>query len=217
MSRKNLYIIGARGFGRDFAWWCKTTPGVLDQYRLVGFLDDKADALDGFREYYPPIVGKAESFRPGEDDVLFCAMGNVKYKVGYTELMLAKGGKFDRFISPSAYIHPSATIGEGTFIWQNVVVGSDAQIGRHVICQSFAIIGHDNVVGDYCIFDTQANCCGFVTIGDRTALHTGAKVAPHVSIGSDVTLGIGSVVIRDVKDGQTVFGNPARPVLAPKA
>jgi len=35
-------------------------------------------------------------------------------------------------------------------------------------------------------------------------------VAPEIKIGEESFVGIGSVVIRDVKSGTKVFGNPAR-------
>jgi len=213
--RKNLYIIGARSFGRDFVGFCRQTPGLLDQYRHVGFLDDKADALSGYDDY-PPIIGSVESYMPRESDVFFCAMGNVPFRVKYTEMMIDRGGKFDTFISLSAKIHPNSEIGSGVFIWDNVVVGADAKIHDHVICQSNVIIGHDVVIGEYTIIDTFVACCGFAKIGSRTALHTGAKIAPQVSVGSGVMAGIGSVIIRDIPNGVSVFGNPARAVVAPK-
>lgn len=212
--RKNLYIIGARGFGRDFVGFCRTTPGLLDQYNLVGFLDDKVDALDGYADY-PPIVGPVEDFKVSEGDVFFCAMGNVKYLVKYTEMLLARGAKFDTFISKSAVVHPTAQIGEGCFIWNNTTIASDSCVGNHVVIQSNVVVGHDVSIGNYSILDTGVTCCGFVNIGERVAIHTGVKVAPKIHVGSGAQLGIGSIVVRDVHDGQTVFGNPARPILAP--
>ena len=51
--RKNLYIIGARGFGREMSLGLLTWNGFSDQYIIKGFLDDKADALDPWRRSAP--------------------------------------------------------------------------------------------------------------------------------------------------------------------
>jgi UDP-perosamine 4-acetyltransferase len=51
---------------------------------------------------------------------------------------------------------------------------------------------------------------GDVTIGDRTFVGLGARVLPGVTLGSDVIVGAGAVVVRDVPDGVTVMGVPAR-------
>ena len=56
---------------------------------------------------------------------------------------------------------------------------------------------------------------GNVTIGECAQLHTGAVVKNRVRIGADAVVGAGCVVIRDVADGTTVAGVPARP-LSPK-
>jgi acetyltransferase-like isoleucine patch superfamily enzyme len=51
-----------------------------------------------------------------------------------------------------------------------------------------------------------------VKIGKRSFIGSGAVIVSGVQIGKDARIGAGSVVISDVKPGQTVFGNPAKPV-----
>ncbi len=46
----------------------------------------------------------------------------------------------------------------------------------------------------------------------RAALGTGAVILPGVTIGAGAIVGAGAVVTRDVPDGVTVVGNPARPI-----
>jgi len=43
-------------------------------------------------------------------------------------------------------------------------------------------------------------------------IQPGARVIIHRTIGDDVTIGVGSVVLRDLKPGITVFGNPAKQI-----
>lgn len=47
-------------------------------------------------------------------------------------------------------------------------------------------------------------------IGDRVKILAGAKVIGGVTLGNDVTVGANAVVVRDVPDGCTVVGVPAR-------
>jgi maltose O-acetyltransferase len=49
-----------------------------------------------------------------------------------------------------------------------------------------------------------------VTIGRNVWIGGGAIVLPGVTIGNDAIVAAGSVVTRDVPDGVTVMGNPAR-------
>ncbi len=49
-----------------------------------------------------------------------------------------------------------------------------------------------------------------VRIGRNVWIGAGAIILPGISIGDHAVIGAGSVVTRDVPDGATAFGNPAR-------
>ena len=49
-----------------------------------------------------------------------------------------------------------------------------------------------------------------VTIGRNVWIGGGALILPGITVGDDAIVGAGSVVTRDVPDGGTVAGNPAR-------
>jgi maltose O-acetyltransferase len=49
-----------------------------------------------------------------------------------------------------------------------------------------------------------------VRIGSNVWIGAGALILPGVTVGDDALVGAGSVVTRDVPDGATVVGNPAR-------
>ncbi len=48
----------------------------------------------------------------------------------------------------------------------------------------------------------------------RAAVGTGAVILPGVTIGAGAIVGAGAVVTKDVADGETVVGNPARPLIS---
>jgi maltose O-acetyltransferase len=49
-----------------------------------------------------------------------------------------------------------------------------------------------------------------VSIGQNVWIGGGAIILPGLSIGDDAVVGAGAVVTRDVPEGATVLGNPAR-------
>lgn len=206
--RKNLYIIGARGFGREVALGLASWDGFCDQYEIKGFLDDKADALDGFSGY-PPIVSSVEDFKPGKNDVVVCGLGAVQWRRKYIEILLGKGAVFESFVSPSAKVVKTAKIGIGVLLGENVTVSADVKIGDFVLSHPNATFGHDTRLGDYVVVENGVFCGGFVEVGDGVTLHTRAVILPHQKIGNDAVVGACSCVIRNVKAGATVFGNPA--------
>ena len=206
--RKNLYIIGARGFGREVALGLSSWNGFCDQYVIKGFLDDKADALDGFFGY-PPIVSSVENFVPGENDIVVCGLGAVKWRKKYIDILTAKGAHFDTFISSEARIMRTARIGQGVLIFEHVSISADVKVGDFVLFHPNSTLGHDTEIGNYTVIENGVFCGGFVTVGERVTLHTRATILPHQKIGDEAVVGACSCVIRNVKPSAMVFGNPA--------
>ena len=52
-----------------------------------------------------------------------------------------------------------------------------------------------------------------ITIGRNVWIGGGAILLPGLRVGDDAVIGAGAVVTRDVAPGQTVVGNPARPLV----
>lgn len=111
---------------------------------------------------------------------------------------------------PTAWVSPNSHIGEGTVVIAHATVNARTVIGRHCIINTSVVIGHDCVIGDYAHVSALAAVTGGVHIGEGTHVGAGASIIPGVRIGDWCTVGAGAVVIRDVPDGATVVGNPAR-------
>ena len=83
-----------------------------------------------------------------------------------------------------SFIHPlsdvqSKTIGEGTRVWQYVVILPEARIGRDCNICSHCFIENDVVIGDRVTVKPMVAICDGVTIGN------GAFIGPHVSFTND--------------------------------
>lgn len=115
-------------------------------------------------------------------------------------------------VHPSAVVSSSVRIGSGTVVAAGGVINPDAVIGVAAIVNTGAIIEHDCVLGNGTHVSPGAVLAGGVHIGDRSWIGAGATVIPGVQIGTDVTIGAGSVVIRDIPDGVTAVGVPARTI-----
>lgn len=206
---KNLLIIGARGWGREVFDIAQACIAAGEMLKVKGFLDDKSSALDNYPNY-PPIVSSVESYDIQPDDVFICALGDVNYKRIYAEKILAKGGKFITLIHPTAIIGNNAKIGVGCVVGAYANISCDTRLGDFVTLSIKAGMGHDSTVGDYCHIGGLTNISGFVTIGNNVTIHPCSNIIPHKKIGDNAIVGTGSVVLKNVKEGTTVFGNPAK-------
>ncbi|MFH6946278.1 sialic acid O-acetyltransferase [Flavobacterium sp. FlaQc-50] len=206
---KNLIIIGARGYGREVYNLALQCEGYEKDYVVKGFLDDKADALVGF-EGYPEIIGTVEDYVIEENDVFCCALGSVKWKKHYIELIIAKGGQFINLIHPTVIIHTNVKLGTGLICFMYSNISNDSVLDDFVTIQGFVAIGHDSKIGKWCHLNAYSFTGGYAILEDEVCLNTRATVLPNVIIRKGATVGAASLVIKNVKEYTTVFGVPAR-------
>lgn len=115
----------------------------------------------------------------------------------------------------------------GVVIEDRVDVGANVCIDRGTlgdtrICAGARIdnlvhVAHNAVIGRDAAVIANAMIGGSTQIGDRSWIAPSATLRDVVSIGADAVVGLGAVVTKDVPDGETVIGAPARPAAEFKA
>lgn len=208
---KHLVIIGAGGFGREMFGAARESVGYGTEFDIRGFLDARADALDGFRGY-PPVIGAPETYVPQPDDVFVTALGGIASRRMCAQLVESRGGRFIAIVHRTASLGPNVSVGEGAFIAANVALTADVKVGRHACVFHMSSVGHDSVLGDFSHVYAQCAVGGAVALGEGAVVYPGAVVMPRRKIGKGAVVGAGSTVVLNVPDGVTVFGSPAAPV-----
>lgn len=98
----------------------------------------------------------------------------------------------------------------GIIIQDLAIVSSQVQIDNgvkiHIGCQ----IHHEVKIGKYSTISPASIILGNVKIGNYSFIGANSTIKQGVRIGNNCTIGAGSVVVKDVDDGDTVVGNPAR-------
>lgn len=206
---KELIILGAGGMGRQVFHFAKSCSGFNEEYVIKGFLDDNPNAMSGFAGY-PPVIGTVDGYMPQSDDIFFNSIGDVSSKKKCIQKILDKGGEFITLIHPQAGISPDVRIGKGCMIASHVGIGVETEIGDFCLIQNKATIGHDVKIGNFVRVDCNVVLIAGVTVEDDVCIHTSAVINHNVRLGKESTIGALSFVIRNVKPGSTVFGNPAK-------
>jgi sugar O-acyltransferase (sialic acid O-acetyltransferase NeuD family) len=102
------------------------------------------------------------------------------------------------------------TLGEGALISPYTTLTSNIRIGRHFHLNIYSYVEHDCVIGDFVTFAPAVRCNGNIRIGDDAYIGANAVIRQGLTIGKGATVGMGAVVTKDVPDGETWVGNPAR-------
>lgn len=101
-------------------------------------------------------------------------------------------------ISSHSFICEGVTIEDGVFVGHGVVFVND----RHPKALNSA--GELKAASDWNCERTLVKC--------GASIGSGSTLLSGITIGKNAMVGAGSVVTRDVKDGATVAGNPAKPI-----
>lgn len=208
---RNLIIIGAGGMGRTLYDMARESIGYEESFVIKGFIDDNIHALDEFMNY-PPILASIEAYTPSNDNVFVCSMGGFAKKNCVTKI-LNKGGVFIALVHKTSRIGSNVKIGIGNVIGAYTSIGSDATVGDYNLIQSYTVIGHDASIGSWNRIDTHVTCVGGVQIGNEVTVHTSAVLNHKVIVEDNAHVGACSFVIRKVKTGTTVMGNPAKKLI----
>jgi sugar O-acyltransferase (sialic acid O-acetyltransferase NeuD family) len=205
---KRVLILGAGGFGREMYHWLLHHPDAGRAWEVGGYIDDRPNALEGF-ELPVRIVSTVKDYIPGANDLLVCAIGQPKLKRPLCEDLRRRGAKFLTFVHPSVVMGGKVELGEGVVLCPGVVVTSFVRLGDMVMVNCCSSVGHDVEIGAYTTLCGHCDITGHCVLGESVFVGSGASVIPGVKVGNGAVVGAGSVVIRAVKDGASVFGNPA--------
>jgi serine O-acetyltransferase len=113
-------------------------------------------------------------------------------------------------------IHPAARIGPGFFIdhGMGVVIGETSVVGENVTLYHGVTLGGTMPAVDA---SAQRHVKRHPTLGDNVIVGAGAQILGPIEVGRCARVGGNSAVTRNVPDGVTVVGVPARPLPSKKA
>ena len=208
---KDLYIIGAGGFGREVAWLVERINEVNPTWNIKGFIDDN-ESLWGTKEDAYNVVGGCDYLKTLGDVYAVCAVGSARVRKIIIDKLKDSNVKFATVIDPAAIVSNRVQIGEGTIICAGTIITVDIEIGNHVIINLDCTLGHDDVIADYVTVYPSVNISGNVTVGVCSELGTGMQIIQGKNIAPNTIVGAGAVVVKDLNESGTYVGSPAEKI-----
>ena len=204
---EKIFVYGAGGHGKV----------IIDILHLqgvpIGAVIDDDEKLEGNKIFEYIIINAKSalaSLHQLNINAGIIAIGENPVREEKARLIRSLGYDLITAVHPSAVLSRTVTLGAGTAVMAGVMVNSDTTLGENVVLNTGCTVDHDCRIGQAAHISPGAHLGGNVAIGDRTQIGIGAVVLPNLRIGNDVMVGGGAAVIRDLPDGVTAVGVPAR-------
>jgi len=213
VSRRQLIVIGGGEHAGVVADAARSAP---DRWELIGFSDPNprpdAEARLGLRWLGDDraVLARLEAGAGVAPSLVLGIGGPVAARRAAIDAFGA--ATWAVVVHGTAWVSPSASIGDGTVVLAGAVVNASARLGRHTIVNTRAVAEHDVELGDFVHAGPGAVIGGGARIGEDAFIGLGALVRDHLVVGRAATVGMGSVVVEEVAAGTTVAGSPARPI-----
>jgi sugar O-acyltransferase (sialic acid O-acetyltransferase NeuD family) len=188
---------------------------LMGEFEIVGLLDRRVE-LHGSTMLGIPVTGddtQLQAYYEKNVRHAFIGVGGVgntqPRRLLYEE---ARGNGFEvvSAVHPGAWVSEFAKIGHGATVMAGAIINTGARLGDNVVVNTGAIIEHDCEIGDHVHIASGACLAGTVLVNAGAHIGLGARVKQNITIGSNAIVGAGAVIVKDVPEGVTVIGVPAR-------
>lgn len=212
---EDIVLVGSGGCMRELLWQIQELNRKTPTWNVLGYVDKKTDAEDvtvGNEKY--PWLGNDDYLLAQKEDInVMMCVGEPGLRRNIAErLLLNYHLKFPPVCLANAQVCADLVMGKGCVVSMDSRISTNVRLGDFVFLNTGAKICHDGCVGSYTTLGPDVTMAGNVTVGEDCNIGLGAKIIQQISLGSNVTVGAGAVVVRNLLEGITAAGVPAKQI-----
>jgi len=209
MTRQKIVVVGASGHAKVVIDMLQ----LARQFEIVGIIDTALPAGSTFQGC--PVLGPDEVIDnlPNRAQLhgFIVAIGDNGLRARVTQNLLTRHPELTLVtaVHPAATVAHDATLGAGTVVMAEAVIGPGCRADTGCIINTRASLDHDGHMEDYASLAPAAVTGGDCRIGNRSAIGIGATLKHGVTIGQNSIIGAGATVMKDIGDNRVAYGTPA--------
>ena len=200
-GKRRLVLLGNRGHASSVAEAAESSVFSVERLIDISSSDGGSSSLLGaLRELDLKSTSLALGIGPN----------HVRNTV-HTEVVQAfPTAQFPSIVHLSAWVSPSAVLGDGAVVLAHASVGANAELGLGALINTGASLDHDSTLSDFASLGPGSRTGGNTLIGPRTMLGLQAGILQGRTIGEDTVVGAHSLVIEDIPALSVAIGTPCR-------
>lgn len=210
MTKKDLYIIGAGGLGREVAAMVQHCPLLSMLYKVRAFVDDDSEKSQiGGISVQQGVVDVLSSLP--DDTSCAIAIGDSKTRKRIYEKVSDLPLRWPNLIHSSVSVLDSSSFkkGKGIIISARTTLTTQVQIDDFAVVNLHCTLGHDVHLSRFVSVMPGSSLSGGVQCREASYIGTGAILLNGVTIGEESVVGAGAVVRHAVEAKTKVAGVPA--------
>lgn len=168
-------------------------------YKVVAFTVDRGYMPGNPMSMALPVVPfdkVVANYPPSEHEMHICMVyDNLNRNRAFKcEEAKMKGYKLASYISPHAFVAPTALIGEHCFIFENNVIQDYVEIGDNCILWSGNHVGHHSIIGNDTFVSSHVVVSGHCVVGNNCFIGVNSTLVNNTALGKESWVSHASVL-----------------------
>lgn len=210
---QDLVIIGAGNAFWEISELVKDINLIKKTYKIIGVLDDDKD-LWGKKYENLYVDGPIEKINLYSKNVKFVlAIGSYKTRITRSKIIEKLNLPDERY---ETLIHPTVKVFSNSKINHGCIIHYGSVIFNHTIVESFSVIsancviGVGNHIGKGALLGSTITTTTDVSIGSFSFVGSSTSIGEGIEVSPGAQIGMGSLILKNIKPGYFVLGNPPR-------